>query len=91
MHYFHYDTFDDFYEHLPKGALLVGVKLSENSQALETYKHPRRCVYLLGAEDHNLSNQAIEKTHHLIKFKSTLSLNVAVAGVLLCKTVIRNR
>jgi len=80
MPYFHYDTFADFYKHLPKGALLVGVELTKKSQALETYKHPRRCVYLLGAEDNGLTNEAVEKSHHLIKFKSTLSLNVAVAG-----------
>ena len=37
-------------------------------------------MYLLGAEDHGLSKKAIEKSHHLIKFKSELSVNVAVAG-----------
>ncbi|MCG9971889.1 RNA methyltransferase [Christiangramia crocea] len=80
MPYFHYETFEDFYDHLPKGAMLVGVELTENSEPLETFKHPRRCVYLLGAEDHGLSNAAIEKAHYLVKFKSTLSLNVSVAG-----------
>lgn len=80
MPYFHYDTFEEFYQHLPKGAMLVGVELDEQSVALETFEHPRRCVYLLGAEDHGLSRAAIEKSHHLVKFDSTLSLNVAVAG-----------
>ncbi len=80
MPYFHYATFEDFYEHLPKGAMLVGVELTDDAVPLETFHHPRRCVYLLGAEDHGLSKKAIEKSHHLIKFQSTLSLNVAVAG-----------
>lgn len=80
MPYFHYVSFDDFYEHLPKGAMLVGVELNENAVPLETFRHPRRCVYLLGAEDHGLSNQAIEKAHHLVKFQSRLSVNVSVAG-----------
>ena len=80
MPYFHYQTFDDFYAHLPKGAMLVGVELSDHAADLETFHHPRRCVYLLGAEDHGLSKVAIEKSHHLIKFKSELSLNVSVAG-----------
>ena len=80
MPYFHYDTFDDFFKNLPKGARLVGVELTDNAEPLETFNHPRRCVYLLGAEDHGLSNQAIEKAHFLVKFKSELSLNVAVAG-----------
>ena len=80
MPYFHYETFEDFYEHLPKGAMLVGVELDENAEFLETFKHPRRCIYLLGAEDHGLSREAILKSHHLVKFKSRLSLNVSVAG-----------
>jgi len=80
MPYFHYDTFEDFYEHLPKGAMLVGVELNEKAFSLEEFKHPRRCVYLLGAEDHGLSNEAMEKAHYLVKFNSILSLNVSVAG-----------
>ena len=80
MPYFHYNTFEDFYEHLPKGAMLVGVELTDDAVDLETFNHPRRCVYLLGAEDHGLSKKAIEKSHHLIKFKSEMSLNVSVAG-----------
>ena len=80
MPYFHYDTFEEFLNNIPKGARLVGVELTEEAVPLETFKHPRRCVYLLGAEDHGLSNQAIEKSHFLIKFQSQLSLNVSVAG-----------
>ncbi|UFH35415.1 RNA methyltransferase [Flavobacterium acetivorans] len=78
--YFHYENFEDFYKNLPKGARLVGVELDENAEDLETFEHPRRCVYLLGAEDNGLSKQAIEKCHFLVKFKSEKSLNVSVAG-----------
>ena len=80
MPYFHYETFDDFFAHLPKGARLVGVECTENSESLESFHHPRRCVYLLGAEDHGLSKQAMEKSHFLVKFNSELSINVSVAG-----------
>ncbi|HKJ05908.1 MAG TPA: RNA methyltransferase [Flavobacteriaceae bacterium] len=80
MPYFHYPTFEAFYNNLPKGAQLVGVEKSANAQPLENFVHPRRCVYLLGAEDHGLSNKAQEKAHFLVQFKSQLSLNVSVAG-----------
>ena len=80
MPYFHYDTFDDFFKNLPKGAMLVGVELDKKATQLETFEHPRRCVYLLGAEDHGLSKTAKGKAHFLVKFKSELSLNVSVAG-----------
>ena len=78
--YFHYENFEDFYNNLPKGARLVGVELDENATDLETFEHPRRCVYLLGAEDNDLSKAAIVKCHHLVKFKAEKSLNVSVAG-----------
>ncbi len=80
MPYFHYDTFEDFYTHLPKGARLVGVELTEVAEPLEDFHHPRRCVYLLGAEDHGLSKAAIGKSHFLVQLPSEKSLNVAVAG-----------
>ena len=80
MPYFHYDTFEDFYAHLPKGAMLVGVELDDKAVPLENFVHPRRCVYLLGAEDHGMSKTAIERSHHLVKFDTPLSINVAVAG-----------
>jgi tRNA G18 (ribose-2'-O)-methylase SpoU len=80
MPYFHYDTFEDFYKQLPKGAMLVGVELDDCAVPLETFEHPRRCVYLLGAEDHGMSRLAIEKSHHLVKFDTPMSLNVSVAG-----------
>lgn len=78
--YFHYNTFDDFFCHMPKRAMLVGVELNENSEALETFEHPRCAVYLLGAEDHGLSNEALKRSHHLVKFNSIQSINVAAAG-----------
>ncbi len=78
--YFHYDTFDDFYSHLPKGALLIGVELEDSAVLLKDFAHPRACVYLLGAEDHGLSRKAREKCHHLIKFQTPRSLNVSIAG-----------
>lgn len=58
------------------------MELDDTAENLETFEHPRRCVYLLGAEDNGLSKQAIEKCHYLVKFKSEKSLNVSVAGTI---------
>lgn len=91
MPYYHYDTFDDFFSHLPKGTRLVGVELTNGAQDLENFKHPRRCVYLLGAEDHGLTKQAQDKSHFLIKFQSQMSLNVAVAGSIVLYDRSRNK
>ena len=82
MPYFHYANFDDFYAHLPKGAQLVGVELHERAVPLETFEHPRRCVYLLGAEDNGLTKNAIEKCHLLVQFQSDECINVSAAGTI---------
>lgn len=88
---YHFDTFEQFYENMPKDCLLVGVELHERSRKLEGYGHPERAIYLLGAEDHGLSKTAITKCHSIVEFDSKHCLNVAVAGSIVmydrqCKT-----
>lgn len=78
--YYHYKNFDSFFEHLPKGVRIVGIEKTESAEDLETFKHPKRCVYLLGAEDNGLTTEAIKRSHFLVQFHSEFSLNVAVAG-----------
>ena len=80
MPYFHYETFDDFFNNLPKGCRIVGVEQADTAENLDDFHHPRRCVYLLGAEDHGLSKKAMDASHFLVQFESEYSLNVAVAG-----------
>jgi tRNA G18 (ribose-2'-O)-methylase SpoU len=80
MPYYHYKDFNDFFDHLPKGVRIVGMEKTETAIQLEDFEHPRRCVYLLGAEDHGLTREAIDRSHFLVQFKSQFSLNVAVAG-----------
>ncbi|MDT0556141.1 RNA methyltransferase [Patiriisocius hiemis] len=89
--YFHYETFADFFKHLPKGVRIVGVEKTEEASSLESFNHPKRCVYLLGAEDHGLSKEAIEKSHFLVQFPSEYSLNVAVAGSIVMYDRTRNK
>lgn len=91
MPYFHYETFDEFFKNLPKGCRIVGVEKDEKAENLEDFHHPRRCVYLLGAEDHGLSKKAIEKSHFLVQFESEFSLNVAVAGSIVLYDRSRNK
>jgi len=77
---YHYDTFDEFYDNMPKDCRLIGVELHEKARDLATYGHPERGIYLLGAEDNGLTKKALEKCHSLIQFDSKYCLNVSVAG-----------
>ena len=78
--YFRYDTIEDFLSHIPYDCQLVGVELLDIAVPLEKFSHPKRAIYLLGKEDGNLSNKAIEHCQHIVKFNSEHCLNVASAG-----------
>ena len=78
----HFDTFDLWAETRPHGAVLVGIEMG--GKALETFTHPVQAVYLLGAEDHGLPPQVLERCDRVVSLSAvrTESYNVAVAGSL---------
>lgn len=77
---YNYETFEEFYKTMPYDCRLVGVELDNKSVAIEEYKHHERCIYLLGAEDHGLTKEAIDKCHELVILPGDICLNVSVAG-----------
>lgn len=77
---FHYETFEEFYAAIPYDCRLIGVELDARSKPLETYAHPERCIYLLGAEDHGLTKLALGRCHQLVQLPGWASMNVAAAG-----------
>jgi tRNA G18 (ribose-2'-O)-methylase SpoU len=76
----HYDTFEDFYVHMPHDCRLIGVELDPRAHALATFPHPERCIYLLGAEDHGLSKEAMRRCHAFVQLPGFSSMNVSAAG-----------
>ncbi len=80
MPVFNYKDFDDFNNHRPYDCVLVGVETGENSTILDEFDHPKRAIYLLGAEDNGLPKKAIEKCQYLVKLHGDRSMNVSVAG-----------
>lgn len=80
---FHYDDFEDFYDNLPHGTLLVGAEMCERSTPLASYEHPLRAVYLLGSEANGLPPAVQKACHSLVQLPGEFSLNVAVTGSLI--------
>jgi len=77
---FHYADMADLIAHLPHGWPLVGVECPGH-ESVATFRHPRRACYLLGAEDHGLSREALAACHAVVNIPgATHCLNVAVAG-----------
>ena len=80
MPVFDYATFADFQAHRPFDCRLVGVELVESAREVSSYLHPKRAVYLLGAEDNGLSKECLAACQDVIRLHGDYSMNVAVAG-----------
>jgi tRNA G18 (ribose-2'-O)-methylase SpoU len=77
---FSYNDISDFNKHRPYDCLLIGIEMLKNSRLLKNYSHPKRAIYLLGAEDHGLTKEAISICNDFICIPGEMSLNVSVAG-----------
>lgn len=75
-----YKDFDDFNSHRPYGCKLIGVELTESAKDLTIYEHPKKAIYILGAEDHGLTKTALIHCQDVIRLYGEQSMNVSVAG-----------
>ena len=75
-----YVDVEDFHRHIPYDCQVVGVEILPIAQALETFHHPQRAIYLLGPEDGSLSRAALDLCQAVVQFDSAYCLNVAAAG-----------
>jgi tRNA G18 (ribose-2'-O)-methylase SpoU len=87
---FNFETLDDLRKHVPYDTQIVGVELDPRAILLPAFAHPRRCVYVLGAEDHGLSPAQRAGCHSLIVVPGAAHcLNVAAAGTVVLYDRIR--
>ncbi len=79
---YHYIDFDDFRNHIPFDCVLIGIEKTDNARQVENFCHPKKCIYLLGAEDNGLPIYVLERCNHIISLGSInhFSYNVAVTG-----------
>jgi tRNA G18 (ribose-2'-O)-methylase SpoU len=78
-----FKSLEDFYDHLPREASLVGVENSADAIPVVRFVHPKQAVYLLGSEDNGLSERALELCKVKVVLPGEYCLNVAVAGSLI--------
>ena len=77
---FNYDDFDHFMKTIPHDCRVIGVELDDRAEMLHEFEHPKRAIYLLGAEDTGLPEFVLDRCHMLIKLPGNNSLNVGVTG-----------
>ncbi len=75
-----YLDFKDFNSHRPFDCRLIGVELQECACEVSRFVHPKRAIYLLGAEDNGLSKECLSHCQDVIRLHGERSMNVAVAG-----------
>lgn len=51
-----------------------------NSVALETFVHPERCIYLLGAEDNGIPESILTRCQNTVQLIGEFCYNVSTAG-----------
>ena len=77
----HYLTYEDFYEHIPYDAQFICIELTDQGCSLPEFTHPKRAIYLLGAEDNGLPERIWKHCHTVtIPAPMPFCLNVATAG-----------
>ena len=77
---YHYEDAADFFRHVPKDCPVVAVELSDSAVPLREYRHPERCIYLLGAEDTGISADVLDRCACVVRIMGEHCYNVAVAG-----------
>ena len=77
---YNYECLDDFLANRPLSCILAGIEMGGSS--LESFCHPVRCIYLLGAEDNGLPSSVLERCNCVVSIPTVgpVSLNVSVAG-----------
>lgn len=77
---FNYTDYDDFFRHVPYDCPVIAVELSENSVPLDTFTHPERCIYLLGAEDYGIPDDILLRCRDTVQLYGDYCYNVSTAG-----------
>ena len=76
---YNYQTFEEFHNAIPYDCRLVCIEIDDRAKDLKDFKHPERCIYLLGAEDNGIPPKYL-KGNQVVKINSKRCLNVASTG-----------
>lgn len=79
---YHYTDMQQFSDNRPYDCPVVGIELSPAAIPIAKFAHPRSAIYMLGAEDHGLTGEAVAACQSLVVLPGDTCLNVAVAGSL---------
>ena len=74
---------------LPKGCKLVGIEITNQSEDLPSFRHPKLAAYIVGSERFGLGNDIMNHCDYLIKIPTKFSINLALAaGIVLYDRIV---
>lgn len=81
----HFEDIRDLEQHLPNACNMVAVDIHPKSQMLNIFNHPRRAIYLFGAEDNGIPKEWISRCRYKVQIPSQtqISMNLSSAGSIL--------
>jgi len=77
--YMRFEDIEDMRQTMPL-IDIVAVELDARSVPLFGFHHPKRCAYLLGAEDHGLPPSVLEECAAVVQLPGDYSMNVSACG-----------
>lgn len=78
---FNFADFEEFERSRPQQMIIIPVEDYSNATPLQTFKHPKQAVYLLGSENNGLPKYITEKYQPvIIESQKEICLNVHVTG-----------
>lgn len=80
--FYHHPQIEDLINSMPADTVLVGVELTDDAIDIMDFTHPKRAVYLLGAEETGLPAEILARCSAVIRLPGKLSMNVSTAGTL---------
>ena len=75
---FNFDTYEEFRKTIDCDVVCIETQCA--THRLNIFRHPEKCVYLLGAEDSGIPDSILKQSSCVIEIPSNICLNVAVAG-----------
>jgi hypothetical protein len=75
-----FDDWDDFMKSSPFAAPIVALEMG--GSPLETFNHPRCCIYILGSEEDGLPKSLLQTCPHVVEIPTVRarSFSIAAAG-----------
>lgn len=78
--HFVHDSVESWRNAIPYDCIPIAIELTDDAVSLVNFVHPPKALYVLGAEDHGLSQDILDICAQTVVIPGEFCLNVAIAG-----------